>query len=528
MFKVKYILATLLVMLSIVSVAQVGKYEPNLHARDTLETDANFIVAMDTLVPILEVSYHQWSADGVTWSREYTLGDRYIRLSNDVKHTWVEVDLLDRYWVLGTDSAIYVNTDYANRILVDTTSAPENFNIFTTGDIGGDYFFLGADSLTHTNMYNGGVGSDGYILTFSGDTAIWQPIGSGFGEVNIMQNAGTRGMGVYDNKVDSMFNMRNIASSTSMLTVTLNEADSVIDLDLALKTITAGTALTGGGSLENDLTLNLYVPELPSSTVIDSAADWLILYDVSAAAHYKVHPEDLLAVLGLYTAGDGLSLTGNSFSLDTPATVSDTSTNRVGANDHSHQLRILELTSVEDVTDTPSTGQYLQWNGTAWVTNTPAGGTGSSVDLYVNSVLVESEIEQLNVIGSGGTTAAYSGSGGVTISTSTCNFGTQSLTSGADTLNVTSGVHGVLDISSNTTIRIVPTATCNTGNITVETDASGYTIQFLSSYPIWITPCITHTSGVITTTAGASIDVYSYWFDGERIIINGTQDYVED
>lgn len=481
---VKTALFVLLLLAGFVSVGQVGDYDINLHARDTLETDQVFMVAADTLIPITEVSFHQWSSDGITFHRHYVLGDRYLRISNDVQNTWVIVDLYDRYWVLGNDSAIYVNTDYANRILVDTTAAPSNFTIFTTGDMGADYYFLGEDSLTLTNIYNGGT-TDGYILVASGDTAIFVPAPSGVGETNIMANVGTRGVGVYDNKNDTLFEMRNVASLTSMLTVTLNAPDSVIDLDLVLNSITAGVALSGGGSMENNITLNVYIPELVEMpAAVDSSADWLIIYDNSTATHYKIHPEDLLSVLGLYTAGDGLSLSGNVFSLDTPATVSDTSTNRVGTDDHAHELIIYDLTSVEDVTNSPVSGQYLKWNGTSWVTDSPSSGTPTYVDLYVDSVLQESQIDKLNVVAGTNVTATYLGDGGVQIDASggsgvSVDLFTNDIfrESAIDTLNIVegTGINVTYDVDGKVTIATETATARLANNWTLST--STYTID---------------------------------------------------
>ena len=106
-----------------------------------------------------------------------------------------------------------------------------------------------------------------------------------------------------------------------------------------------------------------------------------------------------------------------------------------------------------------------------------------------------------------------------------CNYTVQTLTSNTDTLNVVNGVNAVLDISGNTTIRIEPTANCNTGNITVICDAAGYTLTFVGA-TMKFSPYVEATAGVITTTASAgALDVYSYFFDGTRIFINGTKAY---
>ena len=107
-----------------------------------------------------------------------------------------------------------------------------------------------------------------------------------------------------------------------------------------------------------------------------------------------------------------------------------------------------------------------------------------------------------------------------------CNQTVQTLSGSTDTLNVANGVNGYLDISGNTTIRIEPTANCNTGNITVLCEAAADSITFTSSYTLKVSPYLDLSNGKIPVTNGAdAIDVYSYWFDGTRLVINGTKGY---
>src|SRR3972149_159466 len=101
----------------------------------------------------------------------------------------------------------------------------------------------------------------------------------------------------------------------------------------------------------------------------------------------------------------------------------------------------------------------------------------------------------------------------------------QTLSGTTDTLNTDNGLNGFLDISGNTTIHLDNLFLGVTGNITVLCDASGYTLQFTGG-TVKTSPFVFATGGVITTTATAgAIDVYSYWYDGTYIIINGTKDY---
>ena len=309
----KSILTFLLLAVSVAVMAQerIGVYDKSVHATEILEIDADSVVVGDTSTYPLDMAYIEWSADGVSFSKGYNVGDTYLRYSGFSKTSWDTIRVYIGLWTLNGDTivAAYPNVDIDSLYVQDRISSP--------------VYFLGADTLSHTNMYNGGDGNEGDILVLSGDTAIWIPFAE-VGETNLMENSGTRGVGVFDNKTDSTFHMRNVASLSDLLTVTLNSADSVIDLDLALKTIYAGTALSGGGNMEGDVTINLYIPELLETTVIDKDDDYLVVYDDSEAGHRKVNPQELMpdiyvdnikvadnASLFNFKASDGITILGD-------------------------------------------------------------------------------------------------------------------------------------------------------------------------------------------------------------------------
>jgi len=64
-----------------------------------------------------------------------------------------------------------------------------------------------------------------------------------------------------------------------------------------------------------------------------------------------------------------------------------------------------------------------------------------------------------------------------------------------------------------------------TGNITIVCEAAADTLHIIGG-TMKFSPTIYSTSGGIPVTNGAAaIDVYSYWYDGTRVIINGTKNY---
>lgn len=59
-------------------------------------------------------------------------------------------------------------------------------------------------------------------------------------------------------------------------------------------TITAGVALTGGGTIAANRTIDFDLTELTELTSVDPAADYLVIYDASATAHKKVLVENMV------------------------------------------------------------------------------------------------------------------------------------------------------------------------------------------------------------------------------------------
>ncbi|ANS04919.1 hypothetical protein [uncultured Mediterranean phage] len=343
------------------SQTKTGDYDVNITAKDTLETETEFVY-QDSVIEVLDLTYHEFSVDSVVWTKDHT-GANWVRFSNKHKTDWwvLPISVFTQYWTVSGDTL----TPSVN-ILVGLDS-------LYSATINAQTYYVDGDTLSITNIYPGD-GSDTYVLTFEGDSAVWKPLGTGYGETNIMNNAGLRGVGVYDSKVDTMFNMRNIASLDPILIVTLDAADSVIDLDLALKTITAGVGLTGAGNMENDITIDLNIPVglPPFVSIVDMDDDYIILYDASTGIHYKIHPEEMLP--DIY------------------------------------------VDNILDKTD----AWYTNYKGSDNITIVGDGAgalqfTSTHVDLYVDSTVAEANADQINLVAGYGVTLTDLTGGGVEI-----------------------------------------------------------------------------------------------------------------
>lgn len=140
------------------------------------------------------------------------------------------------------------------------------------------------------------------------------------------------------------------------------------------------TGLTGGGLLTSNRTIGLAFNDLPTVS-FDPATDYLAIYDGSNGNHAKILLSSVTSVN--ITEGNGMDFTAitstGTIDMALPLTVTDSTTNSAGTpgTGHTHALTIAELISIVDVDDSPVSGEYLKWNGTAWVTDDPSVGAST-------------------------------------------------------------------------------------------------------------------------------------------------------
>ena len=88
----KKILFISLMLLGLTTIGQVT--ERNIRAITKLQTDSLFQYK-GHLIPVLDVAYTEYSVDTLAWHKAYTTADQYIRISNDLKVTWVIMKILN-------------------------------------------------------------------------------------------------------------------------------------------------------------------------------------------------------------------------------------------------------------------------------------------------------------------------------------------------------------------------------------------------------------------------------------------------
>jgi len=404
----KFVFLAMFVFLSISMIAQTGQIDSKIRAKKNLVTDSIFTYR-DTIIPVTDVAYIEYSTDGVVWTKDPT-NAQYMRISVDVKNTWnqIDMDAFNVYWEIVGDSLKPVG---AYLLVGDSIYG---------GVVNSDLYKLSGDTLSLDNLYTGGNSVNGYVLTYNGDNAYWTALPSFAGNAH-GRNVGVDGYGVYHDTIGSELQFRNVASGDDFIDVSLVDSTIYFSWDGTSRTIFAGVGLSGGGVLSSDVTINLYIPgltELTSLSMIDKNSDFVPIYDNSAAQHKKIKP------------------------------------------------------------------RYFH------------------PDVYIDGIQNATAPNYLNFTGLDNVTILGGGDGSVQIqvpypSESWCNTVTQTLSGTTDTLDVADGIHGVLDITGATTIRIEPTSTCNTGNITIICDASGYTIEFVSDYTMYVSPYMEAVSKVI-------------------------------
>lgn len=268
------------------STKSVGDYDQTIRARDTLFTDYHFVYR-DTVIPVLDISYHEFSADSINWHKPWVTGDIYIRISNDVKNTWKVlniIDLIDPLWARDGDNIYNLNdgtVNVVNSLHVSDSIDTDNF------------YFLNGDSLRITWL-NATDGSTGDILQNIGGVAYWIPLTSVFDSAGFydVQNINSEGIGVWNNTNENIFYFRGVDVDSSFLAIDLNDENHtiVIAFDPTNLSVTAGIGLSGGGAFDasGNVIVNLSIPELTTSASYDST-DWFAMYDVSLGSHRKVH-----------------------------------------------------------------------------------------------------------------------------------------------------------------------------------------------------------------------------------------------
>ena len=149
----------------------------------------------------------------------------------------------------------------------------------------------------------------------------------------------------------------------------------------------------------------------------------------------------------------------------------------------------------------------------------------ADIDAFVNTD--DQTAAEVNISDAGGyyTATTVEGALAEIASTGGWDYGVQALSGTTPTLNANHGLNATITLSGNTDITFSNLVAGMTGNIVVTCSASGYTLEF-SGYTIKVSPYLESTAGVITTTAtGSAVDVYSYFYTGSVVIINGTKNY---
>jgi hypothetical protein len=202
----------ILVMVTVVTNAQ-GLVERYVRAIEILQTNLHFVY-QGTYTPVQDITYHEFSADSLTWRKDFQEGDCYIRFANTTSNTTNPYTGLsgyhDDWWVFnfctcngaiqeGGGSVDTIFVDYGT--LVDTVLVGEFVKIPQPDTITGSTVNY-QDTLTHTHelvIYIGdnedvdttGV-ADGYVLKYNEITGNWEPhpdlIGAGAsGELTVSE-----------------------------------------------------------------------------------------------------------------------------------------------------------------------------------------------------------------------------------------------------------------------------------------------------------------------------------------------------
>lgn len=133
-----------------------------------------------------------------------------------------------------------------------------------------------------------------------------------------------------------------------------------------------------------------------------------------------------------------------------------------------------------------------------------------------------------NITNSGWSTGKFLGfnSNGdlVPLPSSSINTTVQSLTTTTPTWDCSLGVNATITLSAATTITLNSIVAGSSGNLTVTNPSNQYNIT-LAGYTNKISPAVFSSTNVMLTSGSSKIDIYSWYYDGTKLIWNGQLDY---
>jgi hypothetical protein len=107
------------------------------------------------------------------------------------------------------------------------------------------------------------------------------------------------------------------------------------------------------------------------------------------------------------------------------------------------------------------------------------------------------------------------------------DFSVQELTGSTPTWNVANGLNAEITMGANTTITLSNLPIGQSGQITVYNGGIVYELEF-TGYAISYQTHLEPDSGVVLTTGDIDkYDMFSWYYDGTRVTINGQKGYVK-
>ena len=200
-------------------------------------------------------------------------------------------------------------------------------------------------------------------------------------------------------------------------------------------------------------------------------------------------------------AGNGMSFTTitttGTVTMGTPSSITTSTTNNVSTGTHTHALDL----SGRSVSTTNSL--------------TGGGNLGSNLTLQL-----------VNDAASPGNNKVYGTNGSGTRGwEQSQNISVQLLSGTSVVWNINNGINGRITLSDDTSITLTNLVAGQTGNLTVINAPLTYTLTFAGSYTYKISPFVYKATSSPLTSGSSKIDVFSWYYDGVTVFINGTNDY---
>lgn len=255
----------------------------------------------------------------------YSIGSKWIDTVNNNEYVCIDANNNSAIWKRNTDNITGINIGSGSSIY--SKKSGDTLEFKTINSMNGINISDNLNNIDINLVINTlsrdltpDVSND-FLLMYKSSTdahmkVLIEDIFSISGEANTGLNIGSSGVGIYKSNNGSVLEFKKVNVGSNKLLIIDDTGNNEIDIDIvesnvnhdnlfgynvnkhidhSLITLTTGEGLSGGGDLTASRTLSLDINSLSNDLNPDSAADYVVTYDMSNSSHKKVLINNLIS-----------------------------------------------------------------------------------------------------------------------------------------------------------------------------------------------------------------------------------------